>query len=182
MINPSAKTPSAAGTASDVPLRKAPTTTSAITRYLAPKMLASMRNAARRPYVLWCAINLRPQTMRYDEGYKLHVGALSPSYVETTMSNTTFDSILSSGIYTETCDEVRRGLRLHRESCMKLDLTRQGGATGVPSAQQALHPGGQGSPRRHRSQQSSDSSVQRESCASGGGNGKHGSCLEPTNL
>ena len=65
---------------------------------------------------------------------------------------------------------------------MKLDLTRQGGATDVPSAQQALHPGGQGSPRRHRSQQSSGSSVQRESCASGGGDGEHGSCLEPMNL
>ena len=38
------------------------------------------------------------------------------------------------------------------------------------------------SPRRHRSQQSSGSSVQRESCASGGGNGEHGSCLEPMNL
>ena len=35
------------------------------------------------------------------------------------MSNITFDSILS-GVYTETCDEVKRGLRLHRESCMKL--------------------------------------------------------------
>ena len=58
--------------------------------------------------------------MRYDEGYKLHVGALSPSYVKTAMSNTTFESILP-GIYTETCDEVKRGLRLHRESCMKLE-------------------------------------------------------------
>ena len=35
------------------------------------------------------------------------------------MSSTPFDSILS-GIYTETCDEVKRGLRLHWESCMKL--------------------------------------------------------------
>ena len=42
--------------------------------------------------------------MRYDEGYKLHVGALSPSYVETAMSSTTFDSTLS-GIYIETWDE-----------------------------------------------------------------------------
>ena len=57
--------------------------------------------------------------MHYDKGYKLHVGALSPSYVETAISNTTFDSTLS-GIYTEKCDEVKRGLRLHRESCMKL--------------------------------------------------------------
>ena len=145
-------------------------------------MLTSMRDAAHRRYVLWCAIKLRPQTICYDEGYKLHVGAFSPMYVETAMmSNTTFDSI-SSGIYTKTFDEVKRGLRLHRESGMKLDLTRQGGATNLPSAQQALHPGGQGSPRRHRSQQSSGSSVQRESCASGGGNGEHGSCLEPMNL
>ena len=82
-------------------------------------MLASMRDAAHRRYVLWCAINLRPQTMRYDEGYELYVGTWSPSYVETAMSNTTFDSILS-GIYTKTCDEVKRGLCLHRESCMKL--------------------------------------------------------------
>ena len=119
MIDPPAKTPSAAGNASDIPSSKGPTTTSAITRYLAPKMLASMRDAARRRYVLWCPISLRPQTMRYDEGYKLHVGALPPSYVETAMSNTTFDSILS-GIYIETCDEVKRGLRLHRESCMRL--------------------------------------------------------------
>ena len=65
---------------------------------------------------------------------------------------------------------------------MKIDLTRQGGATYVPSPQQALHPGGQDSPRRHRSQQSNGSSVQRESCVSGGGNGEHGSCLEPMNL
>ena len=72
--------------------------------------------------------------MRYDESYKLHVDALSSLYVETAVSNTTFDSILS-GIYTEGCDEVKRGLRLHRESCMKLDLTWQGGATDVPSVQ-----------------------------------------------
>ena len=72
-INPPGKTPSAAGNASDVPSRKGPITTSAITRYLAPKMLTSMRDAARRRYVLWCATNLSLQTMRYDEGYKLHV-------------------------------------------------------------------------------------------------------------
>ena len=97
-------------------------------------------------------VSHQPQTSDhalYDEGYKLHVGALSPSYVETAMSNIIFDSILS-GIYTKTCGEVKRGLRLHRESCMKLDLTRQDGATDdVPSAQQDLHPGGQGSPQRH---------------------------------
>ena len=80
-----------------------------------------------RPTAVTCygapSTSLRPQTMRYDEGYKLNVGALSLSYVETAMSNTTFGSILS-GIYTETSDEVKRGLRLHRESCMKLDITR----------------------------------------------------------
>lgn len=84
-----------------------------------PKLLSVVRDAADRRYVLWCAINLRPQTMRYDEGYKLHVGALSEAYVRTAMSDTTFNSILSD-IYQETSDEVKKGLRLHRESCVKL--------------------------------------------------------------
>lgn len=57
--------------------------------------------------------------MRFDEGYKLHVGALCPDYVDTAMSNATFNSILAN-IYTETCDEVKKRLRLHRESCSKL--------------------------------------------------------------
>lgn len=57
--------------------------------------------------------------MRNDHGYKLHVGALSPQYVETVMSDETFNTILAN-VYTETCDAVKKGLRLHRESCMQL--------------------------------------------------------------
>ncbi|CAM9766237.1 unnamed protein product, partial [Ascophyllum nodosum] len=108
----------AAGNASDVPSRKSPTTTSAITRYLALKMSASMRDAACRRYGLWCAINLRPCVMTKATSCTL-ARCPSRTYVEMAMSNTTFDSILS-GIHAETCDEVKRGLRLHRESCMKL--------------------------------------------------------------
>ena len=57
--------------------------------------------------------------MRDDEGYKLHVGVLCPEYVETTMSTETSNSILST-VYTETCDGVKKGLRLQRESCVKV--------------------------------------------------------------
>ena len=57
--------------------------------------------------------------MRYDEGYKLHVGALSSEYVETGMSDTTFNSILPD-VYTEVCDAVKENLKQHRQSCMDL--------------------------------------------------------------
>ena len=54
--------------------------------------------------------------MRYDEGYKLHVGALSSEYVlETGMSDTTFNSIMSD-VYTEVCDAVKENLKQHRQS------------------------------------------------------------------
>ena len=53
--------------------------------------------------------------MRYDEGYKLHVGALSSEYLETGMSDTTFNSILSD-VYTEVCDAVKENLKQHRQS------------------------------------------------------------------
>ena len=57
--------------------------------------------------------------MRYDYGYKLHLAALSPAYVEVTMSDSTFNKILSN-IYTETCGKVKQGLPTQRESCQKL--------------------------------------------------------------
>lgn len=57
--------------------------------------------------------------MRYDEGYKLHMGVLCPKYVDTAMSDAPFNSILFN-IYTETCNAVKKCLRLQRESCVKL--------------------------------------------------------------
>ena len=57
--------------------------------------------------------------MRNDDGYKLHVGALRPDYIESTMSGDRFNSTLSK-LYNETADEVKQGLRLHRESCLSL--------------------------------------------------------------
>ena len=96
-----------------------PSTTTSIMRFMAPKLLASTHAAADRRFVIWSAVNMRAQNMRHDEGYKLHVGALCPEYVETTMFTQTFNSILST-VYTETCDEVKKGLRLQRESCVKV--------------------------------------------------------------
>jgi len=102
---------------------KTGSSTASITDYMPPDkpMLASTQAAADHRFVLWCAINMRPQNMRYDEGYKLHMGydVLCPKYVETAMSDATFNSNLSN-IYTEICDAVKKGLRLQRESCVKL--------------------------------------------------------------
>lgn len=58
--------------------------------------------------------------MRNDNGYKLHVGALCPHYIESTMSEEMFNSILSTP-YTKTCDKVTEGLRSHQEICLKLE-------------------------------------------------------------
>ena len=44
------------------------------------------RELADLRFVIWCCINLGPQHMRHDEGFKLFVGILSPEYVDTTMS------------------------------------------------------------------------------------------------
>ena len=61
--------------------------------------------------------------MRYDYGYKLHLAVLSPAYVETTMSDSTFNKIMSN-IYIETCGKVKQGLHTQRESCQKLGVRR----------------------------------------------------------
>ena len=74
--------------------------------------------------------------MRYDEGYKLHVGALSSEYVETGMSDTTFNSILSD-VYTEVCDAVKENLKQHRQSCMDLGYHRR--KRGVHHVLRVLH-------------------------------------------
>lgn len=62
---------------------------------------------------------MRTQSKRNNNGYKLHVGAVCSDYVESTMLDGTFNSIMSS-LYTEICDKATEGLRLHRECCQKL--------------------------------------------------------------
>ena len=54
------------------------------------KMDKKRREMADLRYVIWCCINLRPQQMQQDDGFKLFVGILSPEYVESTMSASTF--------------------------------------------------------------------------------------------
>ena len=41
-----------------------------IMKYMAPKLLAPTQRAADRRFVLCSAINLRPESMRYDDGYE----------------------------------------------------------------------------------------------------------------
>ena len=63
---------------------------------MVPKMHKKRREMADLRYAIWCCINLRPQQMRYDDGFKLFVGIPSPEYVDSTMSTTTFDKTLDT--------------------------------------------------------------------------------------
>ena len=62
--------------------------------YMVPKIHKKRREMADLRYVIWCCINLRPQQMRYDDGFKLFVDILSPEHVDSTMSTTTFNKTL----------------------------------------------------------------------------------------
>lgn len=60
--------------------------------------------------------------MRFDEGFKLFTGVLSPDYAETIMTNETFDSNLET-LYDDVAGDVKEGFRLHRKSCLELGYT-----------------------------------------------------------
>ena len=64
--------------------------------YMVRKMHKKRREMADLRYAIWCCINLRPQQMRQDDGFKLFVGILSPEYVDSTMSASTFDKTLDT--------------------------------------------------------------------------------------
>ena len=69
-------------------------------------------------FVIWCCINLRPEHMRFDDGFQLFVGLrLSPEYVNTTMARETFDKYLDTlhdRVKATAVDE----LRALREGCL----------------------------------------------------------------
>ena len=75
------------------------------------------REMADLRFVIWCCINLRPQQMRYDDGFKLFVGVLSPQYVDTTMAPTTFNKVLDA-LYDRVKQAVLDDLRSLREECL----------------------------------------------------------------
>lgn len=88
--------------------------------YLVPDMNRKQRDFADLRFVIWCCINLRPQQMRLDDGFKVFVGALSPQYVDTAMSAATFNKILDS-LFDRVKQGVMDDLRLLREECLSMD-------------------------------------------------------------
>ena len=52
-----------------------------LVKYMTPKMDERRRSFIDLRYVIWCCINLRPEQMRFDDGFQLFVGALAPEYV-----------------------------------------------------------------------------------------------------
>ena len=67
-----------------------------LVKYITPKMDERRSSFADLRYVTWCCINLRPEQMRFDDGFQLVVGALAPEHVHTTMANETFNSVLGT--------------------------------------------------------------------------------------
>ena len=67
-----------------------------LVKYMTPKMDERRRSFADLRYVIWCCINLRPEQMRFDDGFQLFVGALVPEYVHTTMAKETSNSVLGT--------------------------------------------------------------------------------------
>ena len=106
-------------------------------KYKKPKMDERRRSLADLRYVIWCCINLRPEQMRFDDGFQLFVDALAPEYVHTTMAKETFNSVLST-LYDWVKKNVLDDLRSFREECLavrysgaflgvQLDLTTAAG-------------------------------------------------------
>ncbi|CAN0548507.1 unnamed protein product, partial [Ectocarpus sp. 12 AP-2014] len=79
---------SAAGPSAGAP------SSSSLMNYMVPTMTKARKDAADRRFVLWCCIDLRPEQLRFDQGFKLFLGSLSPEYVTTTMAKSTFNQTL----------------------------------------------------------------------------------------
>ena len=76
-----------------------------LVKYMMPKMDERRRSFADLRYVIWCCINLRPEQMRFEDGFQLFVGALAPEYIYMTMAKETFNSVLGT-LY----DRVKKNL------------------------------------------------------------------------
>ena len=81
------------------------------------KMGESRRSFAHFLFVTWCGINLRPEQMRFDDGFQRFVGALAPEYVHTTMAKDTFNSVLGT-LYDRVEKNVLDDLHSFREECL----------------------------------------------------------------
>ena len=75
------------------------------------------RSFADLRYVVWCCINLRPEHMRFHDGFQLFVGALGPEHVHTTMAKETFNSVLGT-LYDRVKKKVLDDLRSFRGECL----------------------------------------------------------------
>ena len=67
-----------------------------LVKYMTLKMDERRRSFADLRDVIWCCINLRPEQMRFDDGFQLFVSALAPEYVHTTMAEEAFNSVLGT--------------------------------------------------------------------------------------
>ena len=93
--------------------------TRSIQSFTYPTLTDAAREKADRRFVLWSAVNFRPENMADDVGFKLFVGNLAPDYVARVMSRETFKDHLLS-LYVEVKEEVLAEIKEHQESCLKM--------------------------------------------------------------
>lgn len=84
----------------------------------AGKISNSERRAGNRKYVIMCAIDMRPDYIAYQRGFKLFLGHFAPEYATNPMQGTTFNDILTD-LRLEVKDEIVRQLKSQRESCLE---------------------------------------------------------------
>lgn len=76
-----------------------------IDAHIAGGVSPNERKRANRLYTIWSAINLRPQNLIHDVGFKLFVGNFAASYITETMHHDTFNSNLA-----DLCDEAKANI------------------------------------------------------------------------
>jgi len=116
------------------------------------EMTEKEREAADRRFVMWSAVNFRPQNMLEDVGFKLFVGSFSPSYTARVMHESTYDKLLL-GLFTDVRQKVLAEIREQRESCLsvgyegpfvagQMDMTTVAGEEYITFTVSYIPPGG----------------------------------------
>lgn len=113
------------------------------------KMTDKRRSFADLRYVIWSCINLRPEQMRFDDGFQLFLGAWAHEYLETPMAKQTFNSVLDN-LHDRVNKNMMDDLRSFREGCLavaysgaflgaQLDLTNECSRRGVHHFRHVVH-------------------------------------------
>ena len=91
--------------------------------YMHHKLPKNFREIANRCFVAWRAVNIRPQNMMHDIGFKFFLGIWDPDYTPRTMSAERCHDILLN-LYGEVRETLLAEIHEHRDSCLALGYKR----------------------------------------------------------